>query len=299
MSDSQPAQVEENQSVAAEQSDLQPHTKKHGWKRWLLRLVIFYCCWLLVIFFGQRFFIFMGAYHDHDQPDGPTDERVEQVWYEPESGVRVEGWFVAGDERTGTEPGPAVLFIHGNNHVIDDDWQIHAPYVAAGYSYLAIELRGYGRSTGTPGEDAVIADSLWFYDWLAARPEVDAERIVLHGNSIGGAIAIALAAQREPVALILESTFHSLESLFPRLGVPAALCRFDFRSDLRLQDIEAPILAIHGTRDWIIPMKHSRRIVRDAQNATFVETSAGHMNYDAEWPAIKPFLAELGLPEIK
>lgn len=285
-------------SATVEQSADAPPRRRRRLKSWLIGLVIAYFCWMILVWAGQNFFIFLGAYHDHDQGATPNDPRVEQVWFEPAPEARVEGWFLPGADRSADNPGPAVLFFHGNNHVIDDDWHISVPYHNAGYSFLAIEYRGYGRASGTPTQEALVSDAKWFYDWLAARPEVDPDKIIFHGNSVGGGIAIAITPAKKPAALILESTFYSLKSLFPRLGVPPFLCREPFRSDLIIPEIEAPMLVVHGNRDWIIPMKHSKRIVAAAPNATFAEIDAGHRHYEPAWPAIKAFLKENNFPEL-
>jgi fermentation-respiration switch protein FrsA (DUF1100 family) len=88
-----------------------------------------------------------------------------------------------------------------------------------------MEYRGYGRASGTPSQAALVADGARFYDWLAARPEVDRRRIVLQGTSLGGAIATAVAAERKPAALVLECTFTSMGALAHGYGLPTVLCK--------------------------------------------------------------------------
>ncbi|MGE3180278.1 MAG: alpha/beta hydrolase [Phycisphaerae bacterium] len=283
---------------SATPTESQTRPKRRRIKFWLIGLGIAYLCWMLLVWAGQNFFIFMGAYHGFDQGATPNDPRVEQVWYEPEPDVRVEGWFLAGKDRTANNPGPAILFFHGNNHVVDSDWRISVPYANAGYSFFAIEYRGYGRATGSPNQEALISDAKWFYDWLVARPEVDAEKIIFHGNSVGGGIAIGISPEKKPAALILESTFYSLKSLFPRLGVPSFLCSQPFRSDLIVGDIDAPMLVVHGNSDWIIPMSQSKKLAAAARDATFAETDAGHRHYEPAWDAIDKFLVAQGYPSI-
>lgn len=264
--------------------------------RWLLGLGIAYAVWFLLMAVGQDLVIYMGAYRSRAATDGPQDPAVQQLWLEPKAGVRVEGWFLPGDGRSPQNPGPAVLFLHGNKHRIDDIWRFSLPYVKAGYSFLAVDYRGYGRSSGEPSHDELISDSLAWFDQLAQRPEVQRDRIVLHGNSLGGAVAIAIAAQRDAAAVILESTFTSIADLFPRLGLPPFVCRAAYPSAELIARVYEPVLAVHGDKDWIIPMSHGQELARRAPRATFVQTDAGHMDYEPEWGAIWEFLGGVGMP---
>jgi fermentation-respiration switch protein FrsA (DUF1100 family) len=140
-----------------------------------------------------------------------------------------------------------------------------------------------------------------FYDWLVARPEVDASRILFHGRSLGGGVVADLATRRNAAAIVLESTFTSVASIWKRFGLPVFLCRNPFHTDLVMRNYGGPVLIFHGTRDDIVPVHHGRRLHEMIPNSTYIEMSAGHNDFprdpNAYWKAIGGFLRTNGLSD--
>src|SRR5262249_34264176 len=93
-------------------------------------------------------------------------------------GGSVEGWVLPGDGASRDRPGPLVVFAHGNGELIDDWPELLEPYRRMGASVLLPEYRGYGRSAGSPSEEAIVGDFVQFVDRAVTRPEVDSERLV-------------------------------------------------------------------------------------------------------------------------
>jgi len=85
-----------------------------------------------------------------------------------------------------------------------------------------LQYRGYGLSSGTPNEKGIMIDAQTGLDYIRQRHELRGTRIAIYGQSIGGAVAIGLAAknqrQGDIAAIILENTFTSLRKLIPRLA---------------------------------------------------------------------------------
>lgn len=133
-----------------------------------------------------------------------------------------------------------------------------------------------------------------FYDWLAARPEVDTGRIVLHGRSLGGAVAAQVAATKPCAALVMESTFTSVASMAWTIGAPPFLVRHPFRTDRVLPTLGTPVLLMHGKEDTIVPPSHSRRLKELCPGAMLVELAGGHNDFPRDrggyWAAIDGFL---------
>lgn len=269
------------------------------WLRWCcvvaVVLLIAYGVWCGVMFATQEKYIFPGADRPPLPAAGPLDAFVEQVWLTMPDGVHVEGWFQLGEGRTPESPGPAVMYFHGNGDLIDKRWNNSRAYLAAGISFLIVEYRGYGRVGGSPSQEAIIADAVRFHDWLAARPEVDEQRIIYQGLSIGGGVAVGLAAQRKPAALILEATFTSVGVLVSRYLLPSFLCKHPFQNDEVIATLDVPILIIHGRRDRMIPVEHGRRLHQLAPNSVLVELDCGHNDYRGDPEAIAAFLRDNGL----
>ena len=218
---------------------------------------------------------------------------AEIAWLETEQG-EVETWFFRGHGASADAPGPAVVFAHGNAELIDHQDVIVAGYVQRGLSVLLVEYRGYGRSAGSPSQERIVADFSMAYAALVERPEVDRERIVFHGRSIGTGVVCALSLRHRPAAFVLRSPFLSVKSFLPRFGQPSFLARDPFDNLAALRAYDGPVLILHGTRDEVIPVTHGRRLAQEVEGATLVEVDAGHNDFPehgaAQWRAIDELL---------
>lgn len=259
-------------------------------------LLFLYALWLGFLYFNQDRMIYPGAFAElaPKTPHYPDGIAYESVWIEPQPGVRVEAWFAAGDGRSLGSPGPAVILTHGNYEVIDQGCWHAQEYRRMGLSVLLVEFRGYGRSTGRPTQAGITADMVAFYDWLAARPEVNPRRIAIHGRSIGGAAAAQLAALRPAAALILQSTFRSADSLTWSYLAPPFLLRDSWRTDSMVCKYERPLLLLHGGGDTLIPPSHSEGLAKLAKNPTLAILSGTHNLFPVRpqeyWDKIRAFL---------
>jgi fermentation-respiration switch protein FrsA (DUF1100 family) len=260
-------------------------------------LVLAYVGWCGLSYAMQNRLIFPAFRVEGGAP--PRGYGVEQVWIDAEDGSRVEGWFAAARGTKVASPGVTVVLAHGNGELIDDNVPWMAQYLDLGVSVLLPEYRGYGRSGGSPSQAAITADMERFYDWLVQRPEVDSNRVVFHGRSLGGGVVAALAATRTPAAMILESTFTSVASIWNRALLPSVLCRNPFRTDAVMEKFRGPVLVFHGTRDEVIPVRHGRRLHEIIPQSRYVEMPAGHNDFppdpEAYWKTIAEFLRENGL----
>jgi uncharacterized protein len=145
---------------------------------------------------------------------------------------------------------------------------------------LLTDYRGYGGNAGAPTEEGLAADARAARAYVLGRPDVDPMRVVYFGESLGAAVAVRLAVEHPPAALVLRSPFASLAIVgqhhYPVLPV-RWLLRDRFASLDRAHQIRSPVLVIAGTRDSIVPIEHTRRLY-DAIVApkTLVELSADH-----------------------
>jgi len=210
--------------------------------------------------------------------------------------VRVEAWLVRPGAPNPGAPVPAVIFAHGNGEVIANNMWLAQSYAALGYTVLMPEYRGYGRSTGTPTERGLVSDFVSLRDRLAELEEIDAQRIVYHGRSLGGGVLAQVAAQRPPAALVLESSFTSVSSMSWRYGAPPVLVRDRFETERVLPGLTCPVLFLHGTEDRIIPIAHAERNRAHVPGAKLVTRRAGHNDLwvggEELWDEIEVFLEE-------
>src|SRR5919201_4446707 len=138
---------------------------------------------------------------------------AEEVSFTTADGLRLAGWFVpaAGPPgRGGRGRSPAVLVCNGNG----GNRSLRAPLAAAlaraGLAVLLFDYRGYAANPGRPTEEGLAADARAALAYLAARPDVDPARLVYFGESLGAAVALRLAVERPPAALVLRSPWASL-----------------------------------------------------------------------------------------
>ena len=225
---------------------------------------------------------------------------AEDVTFETTDGLRLAGWFVPatpGDpaDRVGRAR-PAVLVCNGNG----GDRSMRAPLAAAlarmGLAVLLFDYRGYGGNPGHPTEEGLAADARAALGYLAGRPEVDPERVIYFGESLGAAVALRLATERPPAALVLRSPFASLAEVgrrhYPVLPV-SLLLRDRYDSAALAGRLDAPLLVVAGGRDQIVPASHSRRLFDAAPQPKRLVVLDGAGHNDDELLAGPRLLAEL------
>ena len=229
-------------------------------------------------------------------PGPAPDERIEEVRLDAGEGVRLHGWFV----RAKAAPAPLVIYFGGNAEEVS--WLAGSARLPAGWSLLLMNYRGYGRSTGRPGERALFRDALLVYDYAASRADVDRRRIVAMGRSLGSGVAVHLATQRALAGVVLVTAFDSMAAVgqrhYPFLPV-RWLLRHPFDSLSRASGIHAPMLCLAAGRDVVIPPVHAARLYeRWAGPKRWREfPMADHDGISAEpdyWPTIGAFLGEHG-----
>lgn len=199
----------------------------------------------------------------------------EDVFIESSDGVTLHGWFIPGRSEK------VLLFFHGNagniSHRLDSIRLFHD----LGLSVLIIDYRGYGQSKGRTTERGIYrdADAAWRY--LLEEHGAVAGDIVVFGRSLGASVASRLAAQQQPLALIVESSFTSVpdiaQELYPWL--PARwLSRLKHATRDYVQDVRCPVLVVHSRDDEIIPFHHGEAIFSSANEPRTLLTIRGTHN---------------------
>ena len=218
-----------------------------------------------------------AAYYPLKYPNGFWDAQkllgASDAWIETSDGVKIHGWWV---QRNGS---PLVtLFLHGNAGNITYRAPRIQEIVAAGSSVLMLDYRGYGKSSGRPSEQGLYRDSEAGFIYLLGKG-YRAERIILHGESLGTAVAIDLASRRPCAALILEAPFTSASdvagTVVPYLG---PLLVRSFNSLPKIRWLRVPKLFMQGDRDEVVPLRLGQQLFAAAQEPkTFwIIPGAGH-----------------------
>lgn len=187
---------------------------------------------------------------------------ADDLWFRTRDGVDLHGWWMPNTEALGT-----VLFCHGHSGSLGHRIEQFREMLRLPVNLLAFDYRGYGKSGGRPSEQGLFRDVRAAYDILRTRLGETAERIVLFGQSLGGAVAIDAALHRPVAGLVVQSSFVDLKTMarvkFPRFPMHW-IASDHFRSGEKVAGISAPKLFIHGTGDTMIPYSQSELLFERA-----------------------------------
>jgi fermentation-respiration switch protein FrsA (DUF1100 family) len=189
---------------------------------------------------------------------------AEDVWLRARDGGRLHGWWIRQpDARLDT------LYLHGNAGNITHREAIVPVITAAGSSLLLLDYRGYGRSDGRPTEKGLYRDAEAAYDYLLSRG-YEPRRIVIHGESLGTAVAVDLAARRPCAGLVLASPFTSARAVAQRvLPLLGPVLVWGYNSKSKMAQVQAPVLVLHGNRDEVIAFQLGRELYEAAREPKF------------------------------
>jgi len=223
---------------------------------WLILIAIaLYSGVLALMYAFQRALIYFPD-RQRTPPGQAGLPQAQELRLESIDGERLIAWHVPplGDR-------PVILYLHGNAGALNLRAGRFEWLIAEGDGLLALSYRGFGGSSGQPSEQGLINDGLAAYDFAAAR--YPARRIVLWGESLGTAVAVAVAAERKVGGVILDAPFTSIADL-GAAAYPFAPVRWlikdSFHSDRRIAQVSAPLLVMHGERDTIVPIRFGERL---------------------------------------
>jgi uncharacterized protein len=208
----------------------------------------------------------------------PTNFQYETAEFTSADGTKLHGWYfpIAGAKR-------AILYSHGNGEDVAANGEFISSLSQLLHANVLIyDYRGYGRSEGSPTEAGCIADGDAAQKWLANRVGIDPQDVILIGRSLGTAVSVALAAQNNCRALILENSFPSMVSIaaqqYPWLPVNWMM-RNRYDNLARIKHYTGPLWQSHGCSDTLIPIAAARTLfdASPSQNKKWFEyPNCGH-----------------------
>lgn len=218
-----------------------------------------------------------GQYHRAAQPDHAIQPFpiIEDVWLDTPDGWKLHAWYCTpalrdGDGHALVETNKVVLYLHGNaGNVASRYHQLHL-LMFLGCNILILDYRGYGRSEGRPTEAGLYIDALCAWQYLTQQRGFAPREVTMMGNSLGGAVAIELAARQEIDlgSLILQSTFTNVGDMARRIMpiIPRRWLRHQFDSLAKIPAIACPKLFIHSPDDDVVPFEQGQRLYDAAIN---------------------------------
>jgi len=211
---------------------------------------------------------------------------VEERWLTTRDGVRIHAWYVAAGR-----PRAMLLWSHGNAGNIASRVDIASALAARGLDVLAYDYRGYGRSDGSPSEAGVSLDAEAAYDHACGS----GLPVIAFGESLGGAVSIALAGVRPCAGVAVVSTWTTLRDVARRhYGPLAAIVGNRFDSLARIAAVSVPLLVVHGDADDIVPFELGERLFAAAREPKrFLRVAGAGHNDVLEHTAVLDAVATL------
>ncbi len=199
----------------------------------------------------------------------------EEVFYPTADGKQINGWFIPAKKNRGT-----ILFSHGNGGNIGHRIDFFKIFNKLGLNVFIFDYRGYGKSPGNPSEKGIYSDGKGAYDYLTGRADIDKDKIVLYGESLGGAVAIDLAGKVTARSLITFGTFTSAtdmgRKLYPHYPVKLIITQ-KYDSFSKIKNLTIPKLIIHSRDDEIVPFEQAEALFAEAPPPKeFLELRGGH-----------------------
>ncbi|CRK38041.1 hypothetical protein BN1708_007637 [Verticillium longisporum] len=226
-----------------------------------------------LLYFKQKALI----YPSHMPPNARTEvprpsqfgiKDFEELVIPTNDGEKLSAFYIRGP-RGNRNSDITVLMFHGNAGNIGHRLPIARMLINfIGCNVFMLEYRGYGLSTGEPDESGLYTDAQTAIEYLRARAETSNHKLVVYGQSLGGAVAVKLVSKHQKhgdiAGLVLENTFLSMRKLIPSVIPPARyltyLCHQVWPTDSVIHNVSVPILFLSGLQDEIVPPNHMRQL---------------------------------------
>lgn len=241
----------------------------------IIYIIIGYLILMGLVYLIQERFIFkpeklkQNFVYKYDAP-------FEELFFDVEPGVRINGLHFQVKNPLGL-----VLYFHGNSRSIKGWAKYAKDFFRYKYDVVLVDYRGFGKSTGKRSEEAMLNDVQFVYNKLAGKyPE---DHLIIYGRSLGSGFAAKLASENNPRYLILDAPYFNfglaMERLMPFLPI-RHMIRYKLQIDKWIKNVKCHTYILHGTKDWLIPIKNSEKL--QSLNPTKITllkiTGGGHNN---------------------
>ena len=220
---------------------------------YLLAVAFVYAGLTAYLYFNQRNMMY---FPEDSRPVIQVDVQPETIGVTPEEGITLEGWYWPAKKGF-----PTLVFFHGNGHAYQYWVDKLTHYRKEGYGALLTDYRGYGGFPGKPTEQGIYRDARSFIQ--ALRETVPFEDMIYYGESLGTGVAVQMATEFRPRALILENSYSAtLDVAEGRYWMfPVALMMKDqYHSKDKIGELDIPKYFIHAENDRIVPIRYARKL---------------------------------------
>ncbi len=253
------------------------------------RCVIYVLLTTLLIMIIPRFIEKRLVFHPNRSNDSTKPEayglEYDDVTFRTEDGLNLNGWFISGKKTTPDDGLHTLLWFHGNagniNRRLDNLKMLHDRVPV---NVFIIDYRQYGKSEGKVSEKGTYLDAKAALEYLHSRKDLNNEKIIFYGRSLGSAVAVDLALKEKCCALILETPFTSIKEmgkeLYPFLYIGLNFLRTKYDSLSKMKEINVPILIMHGDKDELVLIDHSKELFEEANQSKEFYPIPGAMHND-------------------
>jgi pimeloyl-ACP methyl ester carboxylesterase len=248
-----------------------------------------YLALMVIAYFFQEKFIFKPEKLSQDF-QYVYDIPFRELFFDVEPGVRINGLHFSREQ-----PHGLLLYFHGNSRSIKGWAKYARDFYRYNYDVVLVDYRGFGKSTGKRSEYAMLSDMQFVYDKLKEQyPETE---IIIYGRSLGSGFAAKLASQNKPRYLILDAPYYNfsraVQKFLPIFTLRFVL-RYKLKTDKWMKYVNCPTYIIHGTRDWLIPIKHSESLQRiNPKKITLIRIHGGGHNNLPSYPEYHNFIRDI------
>jgi fermentation-respiration switch protein FrsA (DUF1100 family) len=231
------------------------------------------------LFLFQRSIIYLPDKH-HAAPNREKLPTIQEVTIKTDDGLELEGWYQPARPSKKT-----ILYFNGNKTGMVEHEDAYRAFIEAGYGLLSINYRGYGTNAGAPSEEGLYKDARAAIAFLQAQL-LPMEEIIFLGRSLGSGVAVQMATEYLPYAVVLVSPYTSIAAIgkmrYPYVPVDALL-HDKFDSLGKMPQVQSPVLIFHGRADETIPISHAYTLHEAAKDSQlFVYDTQGHNDLDLE-----------------
>lgn len=239
----------------------------------MIALLLLYPIYATLMYANQTAILFPAASDKHHPLAArlPDDGSLVEI---PASFGKVRAVYLRAPKKQ--DRGGAIIYLHGNFECVEDSFAVLQPLVAANIPVLQVEFPGFCGADGKPTFSAINEAADLSYDWLAHQADVDPSKILVMGYSIGGGAAGELTLHHPARALILLSTFTSMQDVAHRYGLPTFLIHYPYDTLARVHEFKGPVFIEHGRLDNVIPFAMGTALAGSNAATDFLALDCGH-----------------------
>lgn len=255
----------------------------------IIYIILGYAVILLLVYLVQEKFIFKPEVLKKDfkyQYDIPFKE----LFFDIEPGVQINGLHFYRDNPKGL-----ILYLHANTRSIKGWAKYSRDFYRYDYDVVLVDYRGFGKSTGKRGEKKMLNDLEFVYNSLCKR--YGEPHLIVYGRSLGSGFATKIASDNKPRYLILDSPYYNfikvVERFLPFLP-HRYLLRYHLRTDRWIRKVNCHTYILHGTKDFLIPIRHSEKLQAiNPDKITLIEIEGGKHNNLPDFPEYHNFIRDI------